>query len=111
MNHPAQIVARTLLVLLLAEGAARVAEWIRPGAEDIAFDYAPYRMLRMIRAPWPLNREGFRSQEFEFYRDSFLIEFLGGSVCLGEGSSPGKPVPERMEDALREAGLARGRAS
>lgn len=109
MNRAAEVIAQTLLLLLLTEGGARLAEWIRPGGEDIAFDYAPYRMQRMVRAPWPLNREGFRARALESYRGSFLVEFLGGSVCLGEGTNPGKPVPERLEEALHAVGLARAR--
>jgi hypothetical protein len=101
------IVFNTLLLLALAEGAARMAEWVHPGSEDVAFVYSPYRMLKMSRAPWPLNRDGFRARELETYRDSFLVEFLGGSVCLGVGDHPGETVPERLEAALHEAGLVR----
>ena len=108
MNRAAQMIAQTLL-LLLTEGGARLAEWIHPGGEDIVFDYAPYRMQRMVRAPWPLNREGFRAGALESYKGSFLVEFLGGSVCLGEGMNPGRPVPERLEEMLHAAGLAQAR--
>jgi hypothetical protein len=103
------IFLNTLLLLAVAEGAARVAERFRPGGDEVAFVYSPYRMLKMQRAPWPLNREGFRAEEFSAYRGSFLIEFLGGSVCLGVGDHPGATVPERLEAALHQAGLARAR--
>ena len=101
------ILVNTLLGLALAEGAARLAEWLHPSREQVAFEYAPYRMLRMSRAPWPLNRDGFRAQELETYRGKFLVEFLGGSVCLGVGTNPGRSVPERVEDALHAAGMPR----
>jgi len=99
------ILLNTALVAVLAEGVAHVAEWVHPVTEEVAFEYAPYRMLRMSRAPWPLNREGFRAQELETYRGKFLIEFLGGSVCLGVGTDTGKTVPERIAEALDRAGL------
>ena len=51
MTHVALVIVQTLAWLALAEGGARLAEWLRPGGDDIAFDYAPYRMLRMVRAP------------------------------------------------------------
>ena len=65
------IACNTLLAFALAEGAARIAEWVHPPASDLAFDYAPYRMLRMSRAPWPLNQEGFRARELDTYRGGF----------------------------------------
>ena len=103
------IAVYTLALLTLAEGAARLAEWVHPGtgAAEVTFAYSPYRMLKMTRAPWPLNRDGFRARELSTYRDAFLIEFLGGSVCLGVGDDPGQTVPERLETALHQAGLAR----
>ncbi len=109
MTRFSVIVLNTLLLLGLAEGAARIAEWLRPPSQDVAFDYAPYRMLRMTAAPWPLNREGFRAAELESYRGSFLVEFLGGSVCLGVGTNPGPTLPQRLEETLHQAGLARAR--
>jgi hypothetical protein len=107
MTRVGWIVLNTVLLLALAEGAARIAEWLHPPAEELSFDYAPYRMLKMSRAPWPLNRQGFRARELETYRDTFLIEFLGGSVCLGVGTNPGRTLPERLEDTLHRAGLVR----
>ncbi|HEY1759022.1 MAG TPA: SGNH/GDSL hydrolase family protein [Bryobacteraceae bacterium] len=110
MHRGLLIVLNTLALLALAEGAARLAERIHPetaGIGDITFAYSPYRMLKMTQGPWPLNREGFRARELETYRNSFLIEFLGGSVCVGVGDDPGATVPERLETALRKAGLAR----
>jgi hypothetical protein len=107
MTRVALVVFQTLLLFTLAEAAARVVEWRYPGTSEIAFDYAPYRMLRMTKAPWPLNHEGFRARELASYRHTFLIEFLGGSVCLGIGTNAGKTVPERLEEALHEAGLRR----
>jgi len=107
MTRIARIVINTLLLVALAEGVARIVEWVHPPAEDLSFDYAPYRMLKMNRAPWPLNREGFRARELDTYRNTFLIEFLGGSVCMGIGTNPGRTVPERLEDALHQAGLGR----
>lgn len=107
MPRAALILLQTLLLLGLTEGAARLAEWLHPAAEDVTFAYAPYRMLRMAKAPWPLNREGFRARELESYRGSFLVEFLGGSVCLGAGTNPGRIVPERLKEALHAAGLTR----
>ena len=109
MPRAALILFQTLLLLGLAEGAARLAEWLHPAAEDVTFAYAPYRMLRMANAPWPLNREGFRARELESYRGSFLVEFLGGSVCLGVGANPGRIVPERLEDALQQFPVLRER--
>ncbi|HEV8144782.1 MAG TPA: SGNH/GDSL hydrolase family protein [Bryobacteraceae bacterium] len=103
------ILLNTLLLAALAESIARVAEWVRPERAELAFEYAPYRMLRTTRAPWPLNREGFRAAELESYRGSFLIEFLGGSVCLGVGTDPGPVLTERLEQALHQAGLERAR--
>ena len=94
-----------LLLLALAEGAARLAEWVHPGRDQVSFEYAPYRMLKMARAPWPLDRDGFRARELASYRGSFLVEFLGGSVCLGVGTDTGPTVPERLEQALRREGL------
>lgn len=107
MIRGAWMVLNTALLLVLAEGGARIAEWLHPPAEELTFGYAPYRMLRMTGAPWPLNREGFRAREFDAYRGTFLIEFLGGSVCLGVGTHPGVPLPERLESALHQAGLTR----
>jgi len=107
MTRAALVLFQTLILLTLAEGAARIAEWLRPRPEDVAFDYAPYRMLRMTRAPWPLNRDGFRARELESYRNTFLIEFLGGSVCLGVGTNPGKTLPERFQAAFQARGLGR----
>jgi hypothetical protein len=101
------ILVNTVLLAALAEGAARLADWIHPECPDMTFGYAPYRMLRMTRAPWPLNREGFRARELESYRGKFLIEFLGGSVCAGVGTNPGPPLSERLEAELHRAGLAR----
>jgi lysophospholipase L1-like esterase len=107
MTRAALIFFQMLILLMLAEGAARMAEWWRPKSEELAFDYAPYRMLRMTRAPWPLNRDGFRARELESYRHTFLVEFLGGSVCLGVGNHPGRTLPERLEAALEARGLGR----
>jgi hypothetical protein len=101
------IALNTIVLFALAEGAARLAEWVHPDGEAVTFAYSPYRMLKMTRAPWPLNRDGFRARELETYRDSFLVEFLGGSVCLGVGEDPGEPIPGRLEGTLRQAGLAR----
>lgn len=103
------IALNTLLALGLAEGAARLAERIHPGGDQVSFVYSPYRMLKMDRAPWPLDRDGFRAQELETYRGSFLVEFVGGSVCLGVGDHPGETIPERLEGALRQVGLARAK--
>src|SRR5579862_7429137 len=102
-----KIFLTTLLLLLGSEGIARLAEWIHPPGDDLTFEYAPYRMLKMSHAPWQLNRDGFRARELATYSHSFLVEFLGGSVCLGVGTNPGPPVPERIELALHQAGLAR----
>jgi hypothetical protein len=110
MSRGFLILLHTLVLLALAEGAARVAEKLHPGGDQVAFAYSPYRMLKMQRAPWPLDRAGFRAQELETYRDgSFLVEFVGGSVCLGVGEHPGATVPERLEAALHRAGLTRAR--
>lgn len=105
MTRPARILIHTIFLLALAEGAARVAEWVHPPVEDVTFGYAPYRMLKMTKAPWALNRAGFRAKDWDAYGDTFRIEFLGGSVCLGVGTNPGRTLPERLEDALRAAGL------
>lgn len=104
-----RLILSTLLLLTLAEAGARLAEWIHPRAEDLTFEYAPYRMLKMVKAPWPLNHDGFRAAELSTYRGGFLIEFLGGSVCLGIGSNTGPTLPERLESALHRAGLERAR--
>lgn len=109
MTRAGWIAINTLALAALAEGASRLVEWLRPPSHDLVFDYAPYRMLRMSKAPWPLNREGFRAQELDSYRGSFLVEFLGGSVCLGVGTNTGPALPERLEAALHAAGLERAR--
>jgi hypothetical protein len=103
------ILLNTALLLVLLEGAARFAEWLRPQVDDVTFAYAPYRMLKMVKAPWPLNRDGFRARDWSSYRGEFLVEFLGGSVCLGVGTNPGPTVPERLEQALHNAGMSRAR--
>lgn len=100
------IALNTLIAFALAEGAARLAEHVRPEGEAMRFAYSPYRMLKMSQASFPLNREGFRARELDTYRNSFLIEFLGGSVCVGVGDDPGETVPERLEQALHALGLA-----
>jgi hypothetical protein len=102
-----KIILNTLLLLAASECTARLAEWMHPPSAELSFEYAPYRMLKMSHAPWPLNRDGFRARELETYRQSFLIEFLGGSVCLGVGTDPGPSVPERLEAALHRAGYVR----
>jgi hypothetical protein len=109
MQRVSLILVNTFLLLVLFEGAARVAERIHPGGDAVAFAYSPYRMLKMQRAPWALNRAGFRAQELDTYGNSFLIEFLGGSVCLGVGDRPGETVPERLEHAMHALGLTRAR--
>lgn len=109
MQRGVVILSLTLALVALAEGAARLAEWVRPERAEISFAYSPYRMLRMDRAPWPLDRDGFRAAELDSYRGSFLIEFLGGSVCAGVGLDPGEPIPQRLEDALRGLGLTRAK--
>jgi len=103
------IVLNTALLLALVESVARLAEWLHPAVEEIEFGYAPYRMLKMTKAPWPLNRDGFRAREWTSYRGEFVIEFLGGSVCLGVGTNPGATVPERLEAALHARGMTRTR--
>jgi len=75
----------------------------------VRFAYSPYRMLKMSQAPFALNRDGFRAGELEIYRDSFVVEFLGGSVCAGIGENVGETLPERLQDALRAAGMVRAR--
>lgn len=103
------IVVNTLMAFGLAEGAARLAEKLHPGGGQITFEYSPYRMLKMDRAPWPLDRDGFRAADLRSYRGTFLVEFVGGSVCLGVGEDPGETVPERLEEALHGLGLSRAR--
>jgi hypothetical protein len=109
MHRGLVIFLNTLLLVALSEGVARLAEWVHPRRDELGFAYSPYRMLRMASAPWPLNREGFRAEEWDAYRGSFLIEFLGGSVCVGVGDHPGETVPGRLEQALHGLGLARAR--
>src|SRR5262249_49495385 len=101
------VLASTLVLLAVGEGVSRLAEGLRPSSSEVAFEYAPYRMLKMAHAPWPLNRDGFRARELDTYRNSFLVEFLGGSVCLGVGTDAGATVAERLEQALVRAGLER----
>lgn len=105
MTRLLSIGAWTMALVLIGEISARAVEVLRPSAEDVTFDYAPYRMLRMVDAPFRLNQDGFRAADLDSYKDSFLVEFIGGSVCLGIGTSPGKPVPERLEEALHRAGM------
>lgn len=100
-----QVAGLVVLLALGVEVGSQLIEWLRPEVEDVSFDYAPYRMLRMKSAPFELNREGFRAKELDTYRGKFLVEFLGGSVCLGVGTHPGKPVSEQLEEALHRAGL------
>ncbi|MEQ1884608.1 MAG: hypothetical protein ABL967_06060 [Bryobacteraceae bacterium] len=103
----ALVAVQVLLLLGLAEGSATVLEKLRPRDAELAFDYAPYRMLRMSHAPWPLNRDGFRARELETYRDHFVVEFLGGSVCLGVGTNTGPTVADHLQYALDRLGLSR----
>jgi hypothetical protein len=103
------ILACIALLLGLAEGTAQLLETIRPEVESVSFDYAPYRMLRMTSAPFPLNRDGFRAAELDTYRGAFLVEFLGGSVCLGVGTNPGKPLTEQLEEALHRVGMTKAK--
>lgn len=103
------IAFNTIAAFALAEGTARLVEIARPQSDAARFAYAPYRMLKMTQAPFALNRDGFRADELETYRNSFLIEFLGGSVCVGIGDNVGETLPERLERALHAAGLARAR--
>ena len=105
ISKAAVVVCNTLLLLVLIEAGAHIAERVHPETADLSFGYAPYRMLRMTSAPWPLNRDGFRAAEPETYRGKFLVEFLGGSVCLGVGTNPGPTVPERLEQLLHQAGM------
>jgi hypothetical protein len=99
------VILQSLLLFGLGEAGARLAERVRKPEGGVTFDYAPYRMLRMVSAPWSLNREGFRARELETYRNTFLVEFLGASVCLGVGTNPGAIVPDRVERLLHEAGM------
>jgi len=103
------IAFNTIIAFALVEGAARLAEWVHPQGDSLRFAYSPYRMLKMSQAPFALNRDGFRAGELEIYRDSFLVEFLGGSVCVGIGENVGETLPERLQDALRAAGMVRAR--
>jgi hypothetical protein len=105
MTRTAQVLLNIVLLAAVAEGGARLAERWWPPQEDVAFGYAPYRMLKMTAAPFALNADGFRAAEWDAYRGKFVVEFLGGSVCLGVGTNPGPPLPERLEAALRRAGL------
>ena len=59
MQRGAVILLITLALLALAEGLARLAEWVHPGGDRLAFAYSPYRMLKMARAPWPLDSRRF----------------------------------------------------
>lgn len=105
INRLSIVILQALLLLGLGEAGARLVERVRKPDSDVSFDYAPYRMLRMVSAPWPLNREGFRARELETYRGTFLVEFLGASVCLGVGTNPGAIVPDRLERLLHDAGM------
>ena len=49
MSRIALVVFQTLILLTLAEGAARMTEWLRPLSNDLASDYAPNRMRRGLR--------------------------------------------------------------
>lgn len=104
-------IVTTIAVLLLTglEAASRLAENWHSDPSEIVLDYAPYRMSRMVAAPFPLNHEGFRAAELSGYRGSFLVEFLGGSVCVGVGDNVGRTVSERLEEALHHAGMGRAR--
>ena len=104
----AVVVLNTLLLAAALEGAALGYEHWRP-TSAIEFDYAPYRMVKMTRAPWPLNRDGFRASEWSEYQNHFVVEFLGGSVCLGIGSNTGPSIPERLQATLWKAGLSDAR--
>lgn len=105
MTRTAQVLLNIALLVAATEGGARLIERWWPAAEDVIFDYAPYRMLKMTAAPFALNSDGFRAAEWNAYRGKFLVEFVGGSACLGVGADPGAPLPERLEAALRHAGL------
>jgi hypothetical protein len=105
MTRLAQVWVNIALMVAAAEGGARLAERWWPQREEVSFAYAPYRMLKMTAAPFALNSDGFRAAEWDAYRGKFIVEFLGGSVCLGIGTNPGTPVPERLEAALLRAGL------
>lgn len=101
-----------IIFLLLVEGAAFIAMKLRgiqhPDAPLLKFDYAPYRMMKTIQAPWPINEEGFRAKPLRSYLarpdESFRIVFLGGSVCVGYGGDTGPVLSDLLEERLRELG-------
>jgi len=75
----------------------------------MAFDYAPYRMMKAVKSPWEINKDGFRAKPFEQYqRDNnknFRIVFLGGSACLGYGRDTGPPLSTLLEQRLHSLGF------
>jgi len=103
-----------ILFLLMVEGAAFVAMKLRgtpkPNAPLLKFDYAPYRMMKTVQAPWPINEAGFRAKPLQSYLarpdESFRIVFLGGSVCAGYGGDTGPVLPDLLQERLHELGLA-----
>ncbi len=110
----AQVGFNCLLAFFLLNVGAYVVERIHPepglGPD---FDYAPYRMMKHVHAPWPLNEDGFRAPSLKATAatasEHFNIVFLGGSVCLGVGGDNGAPLPDLLEEALHHQGLKQAR--
>ena len=102
-----------IVLLVLFEGVSFLALKVRYGrnqAQLLEFDYAPYRMMKVKAAPWPLNPEGFRAKPLNHYLNSsrkrFRIVFLGGSVCAGYGGNNGPPLPNLLQKRLYKLGIA-----
>jgi hypothetical protein len=109
MKRTGFVITATLALFAAAELGARALEWWRPADRELRFGYAPYRMMKMVEAPFALNSDGFRAAELSTYRreDRFKVVFLGASVCLGVGYDTGPTLAELLESALHVRGLTR----
>ena len=111
-SKSARIVLDFLVLFTVLNIGAFVIEKVHPEKGVVLdFDYAPYRMMKQVHGPWPLNDDGFRAPplaQLEAHSgDFFNIVFIGGSVCLGAGGENGAPLPQLVEEMLRKKGMGK----